>query len=218
MRFTICLGLGVGAAAFTPAPVLPRLRARARHLSRSRATVEGAQCSSTEDECLPDDASPTLYTLGIVGDLHLDPRTMDDHYEGRGHIKAALDEADHNQFIVSLGDLGESKDCTETKQLCVCVPLRALLLRSAVGRGPWAGAMAVAPSRRRCRRRVSLASRRRRVLSVSVPTRPTPAPPPPHTTPAPHPPPLIPLPPQVLGHHPVLQARPRVPRRVRAPV
>jgi len=56
------------------------------------------------------------YTLAILGDLHLDPRDLDQSYEGRGHMKAILDEGP-NPFVVSLGDLGESKDCTQTQQL-----------------------------------------------------------------------------------------------------
>ena len=42
----------------------------------------------------------------------VDPRDLDHTMEGREHMKA------HNpDFVVSLGDLGESKDCTESKQL-----------------------------------------------------------------------------------------------------
>eukprot|EP00959_Pyramimonas_sp_CCMP1952_P451338 9449849-Pyramimonas_sp.AAC.1 len=36
--------------------------------------------------------------------------------EGREHMKAILKDAP-NAFLVSLGDLGESKDCTQTQQL-----------------------------------------------------------------------------------------------------
>mmetsp|Transcript_9600 Transcript_9600/g.13285 ORF Transcript_9600/g.13285 Transcript_9600/m.13285 type:complete len:497 (+) Transcript_9600:189-1679(+) len=45
---------------------------------------------------------------------------MDDTYAAREHMKAlfAKDEyKDANKFLISLGDVGESKDCTETKQL-----------------------------------------------------------------------------------------------------
>ena len=54
--------------------------------------------------------------MAILGDLHMDPRDVEHSYEGRGHVKAILDESP-NPFLVSLGDLGESKDCTESKQL-----------------------------------------------------------------------------------------------------
>ena len=62
----------------------------------------------------PDD--PSNYTLAILGDLHMDPRDVEHSYEGREHVKKILDESP-NPFLVSLGDLGESKDCTESKQL-----------------------------------------------------------------------------------------------------
>ena len=63
-----------------------------------------------------DPNDPTNYTVAILGDLHIDPRDTEHSYEGRDHVKAILDAAP-NPFLVSLGDLGESKDCTETKQL-----------------------------------------------------------------------------------------------------
>ena len=72
---------------------------------------------ATEPQSLnidPDD--PTNYTIGILGDLHMDPRDTEHSYEGRDHMKAVLDSSP-NPFLVSLGDLGESKDCTESKQL-----------------------------------------------------------------------------------------------------
>lgn len=59
---------------------------------------------------------PTAFTLGILGDLHLDPRDLDHSYEGQGHMKKLLAESPR-PFLVSLGDLGESKDCTQTRQL-----------------------------------------------------------------------------------------------------
>merc|ERR1719183_1999601 len=56
------------------------------------------------------------FTLAILGDLHLDPRDLDHSYEGRDHMNTLLEGAP-NPFVVSLGDLGESKDCTQTQQL-----------------------------------------------------------------------------------------------------
>ena len=57
------------------------------------------------------------YTIGIVGDLHLDPRNMEDHIDGREHFKAVLHKEEscpiNGQAVVSLGDLGESKPCEE---------------------------------------------------------------------------------------------------------
>ena len=74
------------------------------------------QASATPTSLTIDPNDPTNYTLAILGDLHMDPRDTDHSYEGRGHIKKILDESP-NPFLVSLGDLGESKDVNESKQL-----------------------------------------------------------------------------------------------------
>lgn len=63
-----------------------------------------------------DPEDPTSFAVGILGDLHIDPRDMEHTYEGREHVKKTL-EGYPRTFLVSLGDLGESKDCTQTKQL-----------------------------------------------------------------------------------------------------
>jgi len=46
----------------------------------------------------------------------MDPRDLDDSFLGREHIKTVLDNSPR-PFVASLGDLGESKDCTQTQQL-----------------------------------------------------------------------------------------------------
>jgi len=56
------------------------------------------------------------FNLAILGDLHVDPRDLAHTLEGRDHFKAVMKDKP-NPFLVSLGDLGESKDCTQTKQL-----------------------------------------------------------------------------------------------------
>lgn len=44
-----------------------------------------------EEECeLPADDE---FTVAILGDLHLDPRKMDDYYTGRGHFFPILEDA-----------------------------------------------------------------------------------------------------------------------------
>jgi hypothetical protein len=54
------------------------------------------------------------YTLAILGDLHFDPRFMDDHLEGREHMMKVLEDGNRpNSAVVSLGDLGESKPVFE---------------------------------------------------------------------------------------------------------
>ncbi|KAK3254978.1 hypothetical protein CYMTET_35827 [Cymbomonas tetramitiformis] len=62
------------------------------------------------------EGDPNNFSLGILGDLHVDPRDLEHTYLGRDHMKAILKDSP-NPFLVSLGDLGESKDCTESKQL-----------------------------------------------------------------------------------------------------
>ena len=47
----------------------------------------------------------------------LDPRDLDHSYEGREHFKKIFAETDTSKFVVSLGDLGESKDCTGSGSL-----------------------------------------------------------------------------------------------------
>jgi len=62
-------------------------------------------------------ASPDEFTVAVLGDLHLDPRDLDHSYEGQGHFKNIFAETETNKFVVSLGDLGESKDCTGSGSL-----------------------------------------------------------------------------------------------------
>ncbi len=78
----------------------------ARHTTLRNLKMAAQAHAATGDE----------FTLAVLGDLHLDPRDLDDVFEGRDHIKAVLNQGP-NPFVASLGDLGESKDCTQTQQL-----------------------------------------------------------------------------------------------------
>ena len=52
------------------------------------------------------------FTVAILGDLHLDPRKMEDYYAGRDHFLPIIEDAKSRGVetaLVSLGDLGESK-------------------------------------------------------------------------------------------------------------
>jgi len=56
------------------------------------------------------------FVVGILGDLHIDPRKMEDYEMGRQHFLSVFDEAKSTVgrdrvALVSLGDLGESKNC-----------------------------------------------------------------------------------------------------------
>jgi hypothetical protein len=62
------------------------------------------------------------FTVGVLGDLHMDPRKMEDYEIGHSQWVPILEEAkkDHgNVAMVSLGDLGESKSVRpkETSEL-----------------------------------------------------------------------------------------------------
>jgi len=83
------------------------------------------------------------FTVGILGDLHIDPRVMEDYEIGRQQWKSIFDDViakqdgkDDNLALVSLGDLGESKSVRpeETKELFAgtteCHELAAEYLRS----------------------------------------------------------------------------------------
>jgi len=59
------------------------------------------------------------FLVGILGDLHIDPRKMEDYEEGHKQWVPVFEEAkdDHgNVALVSLGDLGESKNCDHNDQ------------------------------------------------------------------------------------------------------
>ncbi len=63
-----------------------------------------------EDEC--ELANEDEFCVAVLGDLHIDPRKMEDYAEGHGHIVPILEDAKTrgvNAALVSLGDLGESK-------------------------------------------------------------------------------------------------------------
>ena len=72
--------------------------------------------------CWNDDTAnsdPYSFVVPVLGDLHIDPRKMEDYETGREHIKRVITKAkqsigereDEGVAIVSLGDLGESKNC-----------------------------------------------------------------------------------------------------------
>jgi hypothetical protein len=67
-------------------------------------------------------ASSDEFVVGILGDLHMDPRKMEDYVTGREQWLPIFEEAKSshgNAALVSLGDLGESKSVRpdETSEL-----------------------------------------------------------------------------------------------------
>mmetsp|Transcript_292 Transcript_292/g.656 ORF Transcript_292/g.656 Transcript_292/m.656 type:complete len:631 (+) Transcript_292:128-2020(+) len=80
--------------------------------------------ASTVGTISPSD--PYSFVVPVLGDLHIDPRKMEDYATGRNHILSIIDDAkstldqndnkdEYNDYsrvcMVSLGDLGESKNC-----------------------------------------------------------------------------------------------------------
>ena len=85
--------------------------------STDRGSLESADkwleaaVQSTLDKGGFDDSS---FLVGILGDLHIDPRKYEDYPVGRDHFVPIFDRAKEvhgNVALVSLGDLGESKNC-----------------------------------------------------------------------------------------------------------
>jgi hypothetical protein len=81
----------------------------------------GALKAGTE---LEHDTTSDKFCVGILGDLHIDPRYMEDYETGRDQWLNILKEhketyAGNNVALVSLGDLGESKSVRpdETNEL-----------------------------------------------------------------------------------------------------
>ena len=65
-----------------------------------------------EDEEVCNTPGDDEFTIAILGDLHLDPRKMEDYFVGREHFQPILEDAQSRGVgtaLVSLGDLGESK-------------------------------------------------------------------------------------------------------------
>uniref|UniRef100_A0A0G4H8L3 Uncharacterized protein n=1 Tax=Chromera velia CCMP2878 TaxID=1169474 RepID=A0A0G4H8L3_9ALVE len=72
----------------------------------SVSSLHGTPVKGEEDE----------FTVAVLGDLHLDPRYMEDHIEGRQQLQGILC-ASPSPCVVSLGDLGESKSVDQTEQI-----------------------------------------------------------------------------------------------------
>lgn len=54
------------------------------------------------------------FLVGILGDLHIDPRKLDEYEVGKSHWEPIFDRAKKahgNTCVISLGDVGESKNC-----------------------------------------------------------------------------------------------------------
>lgn len=101
----LCTIIGLfGAFHFSPVKCFTKAPLHSRKIPSS--TLLAASVSANDD--------PTAFSVGILGDLHIDPRKMDDYIVGREQWVNVFEEEGkrtHNQALVSLGDLGESKNC-----------------------------------------------------------------------------------------------------------
>mmetsp|Transcript_761 Transcript_761/g.2251 ORF Transcript_761/g.2251 Transcript_761/m.2251 type:complete len:782 (-) Transcript_761:151-2496(-) len=83
-----------------------------RGIRRAAVSTTDVATPTSFDSKGPASAKSDEFVVAILGDLHLDPRKMEDYYTGRDHFKPILADAAKNQVnttLVSLGDLGESK-------------------------------------------------------------------------------------------------------------
>jgi hypothetical protein len=106
--------------------------------STSWSNANGASpASSSSGSSFSDTADDSSFFVAILGDLHMDPRKMEDYEIGRQHWRKIFEESNTpNVAVVSLGDLGESKSVRplETPELFAgtteCHMMAAEYLRS----------------------------------------------------------------------------------------
>ena len=78
---------------------------------------------ASSSSALKADLTSDKFAVAVLGDLHIDPRKMEDYYTGREQWMKVLEkeaaESSGNVALVSLGDLGESKSVRpeETNEL-----------------------------------------------------------------------------------------------------
>jgi len=78
----------------------------------TKAYYASKLCDETAEEEVCEVPGDDEFTVAVLGDLHLDPRKMEDYESGRKHFLPILEDAKSRGVaaaLVSLGDLGESK-------------------------------------------------------------------------------------------------------------
>lgn len=88
------------------------------HATAINSGANGAAVTNDESSLLNGEAKSdsSSFVVGILGDLHIDPRKMEDYDLGRQQWLNVFEKAketvgDERVALVSLGDLGESKNC-----------------------------------------------------------------------------------------------------------
>ena len=151
--FRALVVLSTASALLAPQSRLVRRVRTARALSpddedgvvyQSPSYYADALCGPDDDEEDEEDALCLLpesdsFCVAVLGDLHIDPRKLEDYEEGRAHFAPILADARDrgvSTTLVSLGDLGESKsiDPENTAELfagtTACHEMAAEFLRS----------------------------------------------------------------------------------------
>lgn len=100
------------ALSFAPIPALNHQR-RQQHAPPSNTELSVSTIHNNLDGLV--DASDDHFTVGVLGDLHMDPRHLNDYGTARDQWLPILkdDAPNDNVALVSLGDLGESKAVEE---------------------------------------------------------------------------------------------------------
>lgn len=123
---SFCSAFHLGARPNTVAAAAPwnhRRTPPSRHTDRYPPSRLGSQSPTIQDSdwsqglfpnLEPLEGDPTAFRVAILGDLHIDPRRMEDYQTAHEQLMPILNEAKEkhgNVALVSLGDLGESKNC-----------------------------------------------------------------------------------------------------------
>mmetsp|Transcript_47784 Transcript_47784/g.108426 ORF Transcript_47784/g.108426 Transcript_47784/m.108426 type:complete len:209 (-) Transcript_47784:19-645(-) len=120
-RIVLLLALMGEAAAFAPRAFGSRLvGSKVAGATARQAALMAAVSPMAQNVMEFNEADPEAFTACILGDLHLDPRYMDDVFEGREHFKAIITESQEKGIptaVCSLGDLGESKAVDHPSEL-----------------------------------------------------------------------------------------------------
>jgi hypothetical protein len=108
----VALVLLLGALVFdskTDAFVPTASKVKSRAFIRMPVSTNSNSNSNGESE-----QDPTAFSVAILGDLHIDPRKMEDYEMGREQWLQVFEnerKTTKNIALMSLGDLGESKNC-----------------------------------------------------------------------------------------------------------
>mmetsp|Transcript_16814 Transcript_16814/g.27897 ORF Transcript_16814/g.27897 Transcript_16814/m.27897 type:complete len:605 (-) Transcript_16814:97-1911(-) len=120
MKLLFSLLLVTGASAFVSprrhaflSPLAAAANGEANGAAGEATTATPTTNGESASSLVIDKDDPTAFCVGVLGDLHVDPRKMEDYEIGREHFLKVFKDQDmgDRMAVVSLGDLGESKNC-----------------------------------------------------------------------------------------------------------